>query len=139
MKIPRKSIAGPWALILAILGHLAGCGFVKGEYIPYGEDTEEAPSDPACAVGLVGFQDHLKGPVDATCSGSSCHAGIQKLVLTSGEDEPNRSVLLGFTGTSAQTLTDLIHSASNHPGGDMTTVLPAANITAWLAEEANCP
>lgn len=133
------------AFLMSIVMYLTGCGLFKSDYKPYAFDPPAAADDAGddgtegCPAGsqLAAYKTNVSTAVNNTCSGASCHASISKMLLTADDDDANRQKLYAYSGGDADTLSAFI-AGSEHKGGNMGSILPAAAISAWIAAEAKC-
>jgi hypothetical protein len=134
------------SLAVVLAACVSGCGITKAEYKDYtsGQGINGGPktNTPACQDALTAFTQDVQPAIQSTCAQSSCHLSnpIEGGFLSATDPQNNLTLLLAYTGSTSDKLFAHISLADGqgHPGGDVSGVLPKANIDAWLAKQNLC-
>jgi hypothetical protein len=123
-----------------------GCGISQPKYINYTDDgTGTAPgtvtSSAECIAAQAAFDAQVEPAIKSTCAKAGCHLTqtVAGGLLSVDNTAANRTRLKAYSGGDVDTLFNKISlKAGSHGGGDVSTNLPKANISAWLDKEAAC-
>ena len=126
---------------------VGGCGISQPKYINYTDDGSgttkgsTSAASAACNAAQAAFDAQIQPAVKSTCAKAGCHLTqtIAGAILSVDNAVTNRTQLKAYASGSADTLFNKISlKDGTHGGGDVSTILPKANISAWIDKESAC-